>query len=855
MWCGRVLAALWAAWVVQAEPEGRGLTWAAVMGAPPERTPYLEPRPFMENDNTAYYDDSSDQFFDNPDYVYVDTEDASYKEPLAPVSEKEGDSSQVAERRTFDVLWHAFMDQNTPQQELGDRPARETATRRPTLIEAVFKTIDDHIVKDLEQWTTYSSQSTTTPPPPRIPTATAIQQASPDNDELLLVTDEQGRQHIVSVNDIVNSLGHLDEKTLTDLILPPDEGAASVRSTRRTLPPLPPSILPETNPALPQGVPLLLGTTASDNAAVERPQRHTGPTKTTTDNEEVYVVQDENGELQLITLNDILASLGQLDSNSVNELLFSQTGGATIPSRAEPSPPLSSPPDATTTSTASKSLASISNLNKNGPTRANPFTFPNVASSISVGDQRGSAVPRKQVTKSAHPSTHSGPQRTDGMIVHTDEDGNIHITPDPSQPLNIQNIIAVAEQTANQAASEPRPTIRTNILPQHNEKVQNTHRGQQIMSFLTGERNAKLPTTTQPIVSQTVAPTQHHRGINSFHQSLLQALQQQPSNNPIVNPLAQYRTSSSIPQPLVQSVANPVVQPATQTSEGGFGATISSMLSRLIGYPEEQQQVVQQPQLAPNPSDPEFVNLVVQQQARQGPNDLFGSVTIPLPKPIHYQHTQPAQFAVTSQNPNQASSRVGGEPLPSILYNLSPGVKETLRRQMNDKPQFRFARTQQQTFPQARSRMDTGFVDTLNPQEDLVASATTSPKIYPSKLTSLPPALLKQLIKARLNTLVDNVQVAPSVAPRPTVDHTKPRERSSYAEIPYASNDYGYGGYGHDYSHVEVDKNRKLFDIFLLADMVKVHKRGNDNLSIKAPKIGDASKFVDTHSHRYGYHR
>ncbi|XP_045623872.2 uncharacterized protein [Procambarus clarkii] len=823
MWTKMMVVATWGVWVVHAE--GRGLTWAEVMGATPNKISQHASSFPPNSVNNIARDNDYDSFFTNSDYEYVDTDDANYMPPEPQQTEK---TSQAAERRTLDLLFHTFMESNKPRHGSDGRPARGATPRRPTLIEAVFKTIDDHILEDLQEWSKYMNQpdpKATTTQPASV-AQSAIQQASPINDELLLVTDEHGQQRIVTINDIVTSLGHLDEKTLTDLLLPPEQAIAAASTNRRILSPLPPSVLPRTDPVLPQAQPNLSSTAPSNSLGVQRPVRQTSSVATTTDSEEeVYMVQDEHGIVHTVTFNDILASLAQLSSDSVNDLLFGQAVGAPSPTSSTPilatNPVPSPPPDVTSTPA------------KNHASKAN--------------------------SKPSAPTEHSASQQTDGPLVHTDEKGNIHITPKPGQPLNIQNIISLAEQGAQPLAADVLPRRNTNSLIQVNEKKQqNSHRGQEVLSFLAGSGDARLPTTVQHVVPPTTA--------SNFRQSLMQALQKRSPANHGVQPIAQYLTSKSVAQPIFQSLVQPTVQPVTEAPSGGLGATLSGLFSRLIGYPEAQQVTQPPPQPAPIETDPQFINLVVQQQRRNINNDVFGAVTIPLPKPIHYQQQKHEQLPSSFQNHAKAAARENSESLPSILHNLSPTVKETLRRQLNNEPKFIPPTSQQQELPVAAARMDTGPVNTFDTrpgnkfavEEKELRSTAAVPNIPPSLLTNLPTPMLqrlrKQLLEERLKTIQNNHKSTPLETPNPPVDHTRPLERSSYGETPHESyvDTHKHGGYDH-YSYEYVTEKKPLLDIFLLADMTKVHKVGKNNLSIKIPTIGDSSKFVDTHSH-YGYH-
>lgn len=853
MWV-KVLVTAWVVWVVQTkEREGTGLTWAEVFGAPPQVPPAASS--LTKIDDTKDFSDYDEDFFRNPDYVYVDTEDTGYKPP--PVPQQEGDVPQTANRRTLDFLFHTFMDHARGRAQHG-RPVRGTTTRRPTLIEAVFKTIDDHIVQDLQEWATYSAQldaqTANTPPIQSESPPPTIQQASPENDELLLVTDEQGQQQIVSIDDIVASLSHLDEHTLTNLLLSPEQGVASERSTRWALPPQPSPVLVESGPPDPAGVPIVLGTKKSNNEGVVQPSQHKGPAQTTSDAAaDTYVVRDEHGVIHVVTLQDILTSLTQLDSNSVNDLLFAETGGDTPASPVKPSP---TPASTHTPDPPAVPLVPDTNSKWREHSKNNPFPIPIIATDddnhISIVTHKGSVGVDLQES-SRVTATKTKSQRIRGSIVHTDKNNNIHIIPNPSHP--IQSTLS-PRQAVEDTSIKDLPIRNTNLLQESNRGKQKPHRGQDILSFLTNKANP--PTSVQPGGYQPVAghSERYPASVSGLQQPHREATQQQYQRNHVVEPRVQYIPSPSIVRPVVQAV-----QPVPQTSTGGLGATLSSLLSRLVGQRPGQQ-------VAP-PQKPELqeIKLVVKEQGRDAGDNVLGEVSIPLPKPIHFQPT-PVSIQPTKHNePAQASARVNNDPLPPILHKLSPAVQEALRRQINNVPRFIPPGAQRRALSTATARMDVGPVERLHIKKDALprGATTATPKIPPALLTTLPPLVLQKLRQQ----LGDSLRMAPSASSSPTVGQTKPLDRSSYAELPYdhhgndyhshndydhhGHNDYGYDAHGHNYEAKH--PQHPLFDIFLLADTTKVYKVGDTNLSIKAPKIGDATQFVDTHSYHSHHHR
>ncbi|XP_042867484.1 nascent polypeptide-associated complex subunit alpha, muscle-specific form-like [Penaeus japonicus] len=524
--------------------EEKKLTWAEVLGVP-------APSPLLpaEEYEYEYYDDDdgddrADDFFANHDYEYVDTADPSYTPPPPPPPAEEGEGeekeeggagTQTADRRTLDLLYHWFM-------------ADPKKPSRPSLIEEVFRTIDNHIIEDLREWNAnafphlprkpvlkadghrhaHAAAPAAAPAPALAPAAT---------DDSLLVTDELGREHVVTINDIVTSLGHLDEQTLVDLLLGPPAPADKRSSTVALPSPQPPPALPQGTNLVPvlvpkprplvvlppqqqQQQPIVLATLGGTQGELARPVRHTGPPKgppkgapkaaaslAAGQDDDVYVVQDESGAVQVVTLQDILSSLSALDSGSVNQLLFGAGGGVApllpIPSAqgqvATAPTPAPAPAPTTTPSPAAPSVNT--DFDGNIHVQARPGT---VTVDLRSHDWEASAAGQ------------GGPEEGEeegagGSVVRRDDNGDIHISPAPGRPftLDVRNIIALAEQAeqAGQTTGKGVPSKSThNRLSDSPAKggEEAPSRGQELLSFLSGVD--ALPTAIPPSAPPAYAP-------------------------------------------------------------------------------------------------------------------------------------------------------------------------------------------------------------------------------------------------------------------------------------------------------------------------------------------------------------
>ncbi|XP_064086399.1 mucin-2-like [Macrobrachium nipponense] len=969
--------------------ESKGLTWAEILGGePPRPIETTVPASYSLNDinrvttstkdfhnaederasdyDYDYHYEYDDSFFENPEYEYVDTEDENYEPP--PKVEKEANgANQTAERRTLDFLYHLFRDQH--RNDDGTSSSRGSATRRPSLIEAVFETIDNHIIEDLREWTNYPAQQDTQAinskplkKPTKLHTTPSVAPVTPDSN-IVLITDEHGNQQIVTIQDIVSSLSHLDERTLTNLILNPSADERSIHTHVNQV--------PNFVTAGSENVPVVLGTQNLVPEEVARPVRHTGPASAPENKEEeVYVVKDEHGNIQLVTLDSIISSLSQLDDDSLHSLLFedaavpavvpptslnsvssapkpavtSNIPAAVPPKTTTESPPVSKP---TTTTTPVPKPTTLT-------TRAPKSTaVPSDSTTPSESEKPKRKSPRPSVTADKHGNlrvlAHPGsvtfdlkdlswqandepeeepvtraPLFIDGSVVKTDEFGNIHITPNPDNPfkLDIQKIISIAEK-ANSPAVEP--VKDENSEKQEKPTEEPPSRGHELLSYLAGIENflpaAILPRPVRATAQYSKKTPDDPVGVNAFRASLLQAVNHQTlkttTPQPTVQPLIQ-RLVQPVVQPIVQPLVQAVSQPASQlSSSGGIGATLSNLLSSLVGQPTAQQAEVVPQIEEETPEEEEFIKLVLRQQAPNSLDTHFGDVTIPLPKAIHFRPTPAPKPETTTAS--QISSRVD---IPSPLQALSPLIQRTLQLQANNVPIFippgakAQAVTQQ---PVAAARSDSGPVlriDTIPKQaaqridpgpllrRDRILSKPISraekrvldshnsnrrsdsgpilrtnrhipirvvtKEVEPQKpsltsvLNGLPPSVLESLRKQVQNSRTVPAQETPDLekeeeeeeeesdtAPRQKRHPGNTRDRSSYAETPqYDSGSAGGYGYGPTGGHGGTGD--PWFDIYLLADLTKVHKIGDTNLSIKSPIIGDPSYFVDTRP--YGHY-
>ncbi|XP_068243496.1 uncharacterized protein [Palaemon carinicauda] len=975
---------IWTANTEDPHREKRGLTWAEILGGAPPRsietsippsyapneisrtsTHTKDPLP-VEDEYAADYNydynyEYDESFFENPEYEYVDTDDENYVPP--PKVEKEGsEGNQTAERRTLDFFYHLFRDQFRNGQNEG----RESTTRRPSLIEEVFETIDNHIIADLREWTNdpiplNSKHAKKNKKPLAAP---SIEPVTPDNN-IVLITDEHGNQQIVTIHDIVSSLSHLDEQTLTNLILNPSFNERS-------------SQVPNLVASGSENVPVALNTQTVVPQEVARPARHTGSTSTPEEEEEeVYVVRDEHGNIQLITLDNIISSLSLLDDDSLHSLLFED---ATLPAAAPtasqnsvpqsvskpvvapPNIPASVLPKATTTTTTEAPPTSKSTTPTTPIPRPTTLTTQAPKSAPVISDTttpREPVRPRKKPPPSvshdkhgnlrvlAHPGSVTldlkdlswkandnsesepatpAPLYIDGSLVKTDIDGNIHITPSAGQPfpLDIQRIISIAEQANSPVKPNPETLLDKNSPQQEISTEEPPNRGQELLSYLAGIENflpaAIVPRPVRETTQYSKTSPDGPAGVNSFRDSLLQALNhqrtpQKPTTpQPSVQPLIQ-RLVQPVVQPIVQPIVQAVTSPASQlSSSGGIGATLSNFISSLVGQPTVQHTKVVPQTVEKTPEEEEFIKIVVRQQAPNSFDTTFGDVTIPLPKAIHFRPTPtPPQLETTTEA--QISSRLD---IPSPWQALSPLIQRSLQLQANNVPVFippgaRGQSAAQQPVAAARSdsgpifrtdkvpvkakqaaerqdpapllrnkilsnlisRADRRTSDSQNsnrrsgsgpilrtnsniPIRVITKEVETPKPSLSSVLKGLPPSVLESLRKQAQSSrpvLASNleskkeeeeIEEEADTAPRPKRQPGNTRDRSSYAEDPqysHGSTGYGYGPDG--------GTGDPWFDIYLLADLTKVYKVGNENLSVKSPIIGDPSYFVDTRDHHH----
>ncbi|XP_063599236.1 protein PRRC2C-like [Penaeus indicus] len=893
--------------------DGEGkITWAEVLGVPAPPVAEFEYEYDYDDDEGTAKNDARDDFFANHDYEYVDTADPSYMPPPPPPPEEEEEGGEKrAERRTLDLLYHWFL--SDPK-----KPSR------PSLIEEVFRTIDNHIIEDLREW-----NANAFPHLPKKPAigaahdhgarATKGTPAAAAQEDTLLVTDEQGREHVVTINDIVTSLGHLDEQTLTELLLGPPVPADKRSSVALPSPPalpqgtsLVPVLVPKPKPAFAlqeKQQPLLLHALEAAPGELARPVRHTGPpTGAPTgppkaaaallaeQGDDVYVVQDEQGAVQVVTLQDILASLSALDSGSVNQLLFGQGQGVApllpLPSAvgqdaaaAAPVPLAVVPPNAASAANRLvKPSAATTPAPVPAPAPSSAPTPPPRAPSVStdfdgnlhVRARPGSvAVDLRSHDWAARAAGHSkgpaGPAEggseggAEGGLVRRDGNGDIHISPAPGRPfaLDVHSIIALAEQAEQEAQAEAGKSVPSksnqNRLAGSSAKggEELPSRGQELLSFLAGvdALPTAIPPSPPPAPVPTVAPA-----VNN--QLLLQAL-------------GRLQPTTPAPAP------NP---PAS----GGLGATLTGFLSRLVGGGAEQPVAPQvEAAVAPEPApaltpQQEYIQLVLRQQKRHAVEDVFGDVVIPLPQPIHHRASPPAPAAPVKREAVDSGAQVESaeEEEPStLLAGLSPRVLNTLRHQLQDVPHFvppTLRRAAHAAAPSTQPAADARADDVpdneiqrlaTSPLESLASYASSfvpSPSPSPSPSSSVPQLLSKLPSESLRKLLLQALQKKSSAfAPDPPVVRApripdKPQARSSYAELPdYSSIGGGYGGgyaYGHSGSSTTTaaDEN-PLFDVYFLADATSLYKIGDTNLSLKTPKIGSPKNFVDTR-HPFGYH-
>lgn len=440
------------------------------------------------------------------------------------------------------------------------------------------------------------------------------------------------------------------------------------------------------------------------------------------------------------------------------------------------------------------------------------------------------------------PVRHTGPskgvpprkgQEEDEVILVRDETGAVHM-------VTIQDIIsslaALSPENAKDLlfGEEPAPPPATLNLLQEPQEAGTAARPQVVESVLTQYR-PRRPASVQDVIAAAEAG-QEPQLPRPAHGAFFVGQQNPPVPAPIPTTsrpsLEEALRQQDIPESLVQHIAAPsILRPVTnappveQPPPGGFGATLRGMLSRFVGG--------QQPQ--PQQTQP-----------------VVGQLGLALPSPIHYQEGA-ASHPNTLQTTTKQSS--GAATLPPALQHLSPAVQAALRQQADNVPTFVPPGAQH-----AAARSDVGPVQYISAEEHEEArpTPTLSPTVTSSKAPPLvlPPEVLKQLPPSVLNKVTKQyieARVGGTPQGAQERDYYQPVAHYYDYEVhppvvhfpvhPYHAPDH-YHGY--DDGYADYGDLAPMLDIFLLADVTKVHKVGDTNLSVKAPKVGDPSFFVDT---------
>ncbi|KAK4297801.1 hypothetical protein Pmani_029805 [Petrolisthes manimaculis] len=876
------------------------LTWAQVLSPTPGHT--------HRQQNPEYDED----FFDNDDYEYVDTEDVNYRPPSPPPpSPSIHTNTQTAQRRTFGYIFDALMGRNTE----GTRPAvREvtptTTTSRPNLLEAVMKTIDDHIIQDLQEWSDYLGEQRESARRPTTTTTTNTRQqptaVSTNQQEVVLLRDETGKERVVTIDDIVSSLSQLDEKTITDLLLSPEESSPSSQSSSSIVRAQLVSSPPTTSRRLPQTVTLALpkrtptssssshsslpssrhpnfsstssllasssnhspsqsdppssslstgavsspsspqsntsphfstssssssshSSTSSSSSSphsasspvpiaaarsdtldpVQRPARHTGPIRTPTatnggeTEEEVYVVEDEQGTVHMVTLDDIMKTLSQMDSSSVNSLLFGDEQGGSLndilgsvlpDAQTQPQSqqqPSLIPQQKQHNAVVLPSTKPTGNNNNNNHHRQPIGAIPVTQNRGNLNGHRvtttTTTTPRPRgviVRVNGNPLGGSGVGHSNEAIlggtpltsVTSDTAGNVHITPEPGQTINIQDIIRLAEQVSGGTGNQQVIVggARYPNLHQQGGQAGNRQQGQQQQSS-NDDKNEVSQFAHQLLrylengVESGGGGGSHITQTNA--NSLLFSTGQSSSPH--------RHQPQILVQPKIKVTGTPKLppQPQQQSLSGGslFPSLVSGLWSRLTGTEQQQEQssrtvFPRSPQTEAEAED-DYIQVILRNQRQNSAEDeQIGLITIPLPRPIHFQTTttttpSPISDSATapssgltgiintltgrggnsdngssggltslintlysvggsrSSNPStrsvnpstKTSSEYAGNTngLPPVLHHLSPAVQETLWQQANSVPKFNPKGSSSQTHSVNR-RMDDGSVEFIS---------------------------------------------------------------------------------------------------------------------------------------------
>lgn len=648
------------------------------------------------------------------------------------------------QKRALDFIYHKFVE---PKLHHHIKP-------RPSLIEDLIVAFDKHVQKDLKAWERADSTvgqndykapastksnskknedleaqssglnaETAHPPQNSAPITSVAHVQEGETDDTFLVTDDSGTTHVITVDEIINSLKQMDEDTISDLLL----GS----------PRIDPSIERIDKFSYPDGnqdfFPPIM-----DNVQYSRKG---------TDDNDVILIKSEDGDTRLVTVKD-------LKNKNTNKRTKETKKITTRPAKTTPNP---------------VKLSSLNPVSQDNQKALNQNSFITLEDLMKLNNQHGIIVaPPRYVT-------------VDSKNIHQNAFKVGH-SQNKDTLKNTQNL--------KREIDDPLASIRKSLQEIH--------------------QNQRNKVSNTPLVlPQTSFANFHPLGVVT-------------TESPLINFLPLQNT--------------PVVKPNT-SPEGqkvGFRGRISNFFSKLIGKPVTDINV-------PKKSEPER-DQIIQVVIPQKNSDIAEKIIIPLPKPIHFRGRK--------------------------IHSLVPPIQKR-----NDK----LVRAQRRTV-----RIDPPSVTPKLPKIDskmTLGEASKAESIL--KTAKIPESVrnkLLQQIKENKDTDLSPLGHSKEPAADEQIDRffvVKNKAKKKDVEFPIGytyqvpSYDYidpynpyvethetpyvpHYDNKGHHHKHKgknQHDDKPPLIDFSLLADLVYLSKIGDDNESFQFPKVGDSHRFVDTRKH------
>lgn len=500
-------------------------------------------------------------------------------------------------------------------------------------------------------------------------------------------------------------------------------------------------------------------------------------------------MQDEHGTVHAVTLEDIMTTLAQMDSSSVNSLLFGDEKGGDLDSLLA-----SVSADVQTQPQSHQQPIKSSNINNNNNHVQSTKTIQQTQNTAHLHRQQHIATP---ITTTTTPRPRGVIVRVNGKpvggsalggvlgsggeeilggtfkSVTSDAKGNVHITPEHGQTINIQDIIQLAEQVSGGKGHQQVIVggARYPNLQQQDGQAGNGEQGQ-----------------------QELTNSDDGNEVSQFAHQLLRYLENGAESDGLQRTQANTNSSSHrhqpqiLVQPKIKVTSAPTLPPQPQ-QQGLIGASaagaifpslVSGIWSRLTGSEQQSQEQSSRAVFPRSPqtekeAEEDYIQVILRNQKQNSAEDeQIGLITIPLPRPIHFQTTTttPSPIIDTtattprggltgiintltgnsggggddsssggltgiintlyniggsrSSNPSTrsvspsestSSEYLGNKNgLPPVLHYLSPAVQETLWQQANSEPKFNLKGSSSRTQAVNR-RMDDGSVEFISTEE------------------------------------------------------------------------------------------------------------------------------------------